>query len=181
LQRRADAEGEEAEEVAEETRLDMLEGELAIDRSERTDEDARIGRELVQLAQRIDPSDREHHESLLYAVQLFGPEHVADLVGLLESDVWQNARQRLGHLKTQQATAAAAAFDNEVTQFIANVAAAIQQAGIEVTGTQGISLTVGRAPKMVHLNTPMWIGRRRLPGTLGDLLDDARQFLAQKR
>jgi cell wall assembly regulator SMI1 len=168
--RRQEAQGSDDEdEVAEQTRLDFIDGDLALAVPERTEEDVRAACEVVRLASGLDAGTAGHNEALRYAAFLFGAGNEDDLAGLFAHDeyVRETALRRLQHLGTPRATQVIASYRNDLAAFVERTREALRAAGLRVRG-EGYAITVD--PGNVHLNVEMLYSKRDDPTFLEGLI-----------
>jgi hypothetical protein len=156
------------------TGIDRLEEtDLAIDRPERTADDARIGDELIRYAERFTPRDGEHNDALRFAAQMFGPGHEADLARVLavgDEYVRDAVLKRCRGLGTPAAKALLERDSHDFNGFIDELAKAVVAAGMEIRRhpPPGYGFTI--EPGSVGLNFQMLYCHRHEPGWLQELL-----------
>lgn len=144
---------------------DLLAGDFDSACSERTPEDAEVGRELIRYAEGLDPNDYARGEALRFAAQLFGPGYEPDLSAVLalgDEYVRTAVLRRCRGLNTPPALAIIAADADEFNRFVARLTQSVAEAGIP----QDVS----------RLNLPMLYSERNRPGFLEELLARIRSW-----
>jgi hypothetical protein len=168
------ADEEEREDL--DLRVNPLEGDLAFDRPERSAEDARIGRELVRHALNLQFADVDRGTGLLFAVQMFGPDHVDDLERVLalgDEYVREGVLNRCRHLGTPAATALLNRDAEDLERFVQEVVRAVEAAGISVQRKPGsLAWSVAAGPRLPCLDR--LYGNRHDPSTLERWLESIR-------
>jgi hypothetical protein len=169
-----------AEDDTEEDQLDFIGGDLTLNVRERTEEDARAARGLLDLAARINPLEPERTEALRYAAHLFGEGQEEGLAALLEDNEYVSATAlaRLRYLDTPRARQLLAAQQADLARFVDQMAVVLRGAGMEVR-RQGNEVTV--QPGNIHLNVPLLYGSRRQANFFDDLLARVRRWQAERR
>ncbi len=113
-------------------------GDLAFDRPERTAEDARVAGELVRFAGRLGFWAYERTEALRFAAQLLGPGHEAELGRLMalgDEYTRYTVLERCRGLRTPAAEALLRQDAEGLDRFAAELADAVEAAGLEVRRT----------------------------------------------
>jgi hypothetical protein len=156
--------------------VDDLESDLALDRPERSAEDARIGRELVRHALNLPFTDVDRGMALQFAVQMFGPDHVDDLERVLalgDEYVRETVLERCRHLGTPAATALLNRDAEDLERFVQEVVRAVEAAGINVQRAPGsLAWSVEVGPRLPCLDR--LYGNRLDPSTLERWLESIR-------
>jgi hypothetical protein len=123
-----------------ELRTDRLKDDLALDRPERSAEDARVGRALIRHAESLDSIDVDRGAALLFAAQMFGPGHEDELTRVMrlgDGDVREAVLERWRHLGTPAAAALLQREAEELERFVQEVVRAVEAAGIKVQREPG--------------------------------------------
>jgi hypothetical protein len=157
--------------------LDMLPGEYTSDREDRTEDEVRTGLELLRLTDGL--ADVELHDALRFAIDLLSEGEVDEVVRLLETGdeyTAEEAAARLRAMKSPRAADALRRYRLETARFVADCAAALRAAGLDVRDVQEKTLRLEPGP--VWLNLPVWFNRRREPGICDAVVRRAKELLA---
>jgi hypothetical protein len=173
---------EAVEQLAKEGYLDTheLKGDFAA--PERTDDDLRIGRELVQTIKDGKATKMAAATRLMFAADLLDDvTEIREAAELGNEYVWDHVMRRLAQLGTPAAEAALSAMRTAYDDFAEKCAALLRGGGfeVEVKAPYGRkSLTMNRK---IHLNMDAFFAQRSRPDFDQYLLDWAREAVARKQ